>query len=115
MCGLPSNTYAGRGFISGPSGAVRDKIFGKGTSAKLLGRLDRIHRSTIGKVVGQSTVDKFGTARSPLPGPGAKNPQVSDIAEAKRKKRFATEEAERDRIFRSLGQTNAPQSTILGG
>jgi len=115
MCGLPSRTIGAQSFIAGPSGYVRDKVFGRGTSQKLVDLADKAHRKTVGLVgLEGDRLDKLGFLPGFMPGPNAKSGEI-DFAAEKKKKRFDAAEAERDRVFKSLGQTNAPQSTILGG
>ena len=48
MCiaALPSNTLASQIFKSGISGKVRDAVFGKGTSQKIVNRVDRAFKNT---------------------------------------------------------------------
>lgn len=113
MCGLPSSTPGAALFSRGISGQIREKVFGRGTNDRILSTLDKVHRKTVGKVVGQGTVDRATLFNRNLQGslPFGQNP---DYEAERRKKKFASEEAERNRIYRSLGQTNAPPS-ILGG
>ena len=110
MC-LPGNTLGAQGFISGPSGYVRDKVFGRGTSQKIVDKLDRVHRSTIGKVVG-SNFDSVGFLPGSVPGPN-KNAGTIDFKAEKAEKRRKRAEADKQSFL--LANHGRPRPTILGG
>ena len=62
MC-LPGNTIAGRVAKFGVAAQVRDRIFGKGTSAKLVGHVDKGFKKTVaGRLKKKAGIggDEFG-------------------------------------------------------
>ena len=79
----------------------------------MVDNLDKAHMATVGKVFGKGFVEQFGVQ----PGVGAiginkSNATHSANVEKKRQANFALDEAERDRIWKSLGQTNSSQSVL---
>jgi len=111
MCGLPSRDPGTQGILFGPTGRLTNAIFGKGTSQKVADAMDKAHMKTVGKVIKPDFIKRFGIL--PNSNPTLLVDQV-DTEEEKRKKRLAAGDAERDRIYKSLGQTST-NSTVLGG
>lgn len=103
MC-FPSNTPAGQAFIGGPAGFVRDKVFGRGTSQKLVDRLDKVHARTVGRIIPTESLGH-------LPGslPSLNKSGTIDLAAEKDKRRRRISEVEKLSFLRE--NQNA---TILG-
>lgn len=116
MCGLPSRSLGAQAFIAGPGGYVRDKVFGRGTSQKIVDHLDKRHKSVFKRLgVKQEFMESFGFMPGTVPGPNKKSGNIDFKAE-RQAARFKREEAERDRIWRMQGNsTSRPFDTVLGG
>ena len=103
MC-FPSNTPGGQAFIGGPSGFVRDKIFGRGTSQKIVDRLDKIHLQTVGRIL---PPEGFGVAPGTVPSLNKSGSIDFDAEKDERRRR-------RSEVERSSFLRDNKNSTILG-
>ncbi len=113
---VPSQTLGAQAFIAGPGGFFRDAVFGRGTSQKIVDFADKAHRSTIGKVVGESNFSSLGFLPGTVPGPNASRGEIDFPAE-KQAKRDAAQVAREARQRTALllnNQDTLRRPSLLG-